>query len=422
MKLPHVVAVSLLGCVAAVGCNAILGIDGDVNRLGPAPVVGGGGSAGAGGGSGGNIGGGGSGGSGGSTTSCVVDEQCDPITAQCKFAECIEGMCGIGYKGPGTACTENDGTVCDGMGTCIFDPGAVNGEPCFEGSDCASDFCVDGMCCGSACTADCNACVGEDTGKPDGECQPIISGTDPFNDCVEPELCNGWGACDRGVHMWSRHYSGAGNQVPNDVAIDAATGDAIVVGHIEGATDLGGGQVTAVGTRDGFVARYDHNGAHVWSFTFGAANLNAAARAVDVSALGEIYVTGYFEGSVTFPGQPAVVSAGGRDAFLLRLSSLGAGLNAQRFGGNLDEEGATLDAIGNDNVIVGGHFSSSIDPCAEGPLQASGANDSWVAMRGSHSIPPAQLCTCSVPVSPPTAPSRGPRCLAPATWPPGAPR
>lgn len=63
----------------------------------------------------------------------------------------------------------------------------AEGQACTQGSDCASKFCVDGVCCESACQGQCQAC-GE-AGKP-GKCV-TVEGT-PRS--ARP-ACSGQGAC-----------------------------------------------------------------------------------------------------------------------------------------------------------------------------------------------------------------------------------
>ncbi|APR78023.1 Tryptophan synthase alpha chain [Minicystis rosea] len=79
-----------------------------------------------------------------------------------------------------------------------------NGKTCSAGSDCTSGFCVDGVCCNSACTGTCQACTAALKGSgPDGTCGAIATGTDPNNECQDQGqtscgndgFCDGAGAC-----------------------------------------------------------------------------------------------------------------------------------------------------------------------------------------------------------------------------------
>lgn len=60
------------------------------------------------------------------------------------------------------------------------DAGRMNGEPCQAAAECASGFCVDGVCCESACSGTCESCALTDKGR----CAPIPDGTDPEQECL----------------------------------------------------------------------------------------------------------------------------------------------------------------------------------------------------------------------------------------------
>ncbi|AKT37389.1 hypothetical protein [Chondromyces crocatus] len=78
------------------------------------------------------------------------------------------------------------------------------GEPCGTASQCQSGFCVDGVCCETACNATCQACSATAKGAgEDGTCGNAAAGQDPHNDCENEDqttcgrdgTCNGDGAC-----------------------------------------------------------------------------------------------------------------------------------------------------------------------------------------------------------------------------------
>jgi hypothetical protein len=71
------------------------------------------------------------------------------------------------------------------------------GAPCTAGSACYSGFCVDGVCCNSACgggSSDCQACSVAQGAAVDGTCGPRASGTTcraSTGVCDAAEACNG---------------------------------------------------------------------------------------------------------------------------------------------------------------------------------------------------------------------------------------
>jgi hypothetical protein len=81
-----------------------------------------------------------------------------------------------------------DAFNCDAAGACNRGIGAA----CTDSLQCASTFCVDGVCCGNACVGPCRSC---NQPNNDGVCQPYLPGTDPAGECTSGATCNGAGAC-----------------------------------------------------------------------------------------------------------------------------------------------------------------------------------------------------------------------------------
>lgn len=75
----------------------------------------------------------------------------------------------------------------------------AQGLACSANTDCGTGFCVDGVCCESACTDACTACSEGRTGEQDGLCKPITADTDPDQECEATACvtgaCDGQGAC-----------------------------------------------------------------------------------------------------------------------------------------------------------------------------------------------------------------------------------
>ena len=67
-------------------------------------------------------------------------------------------------------------------------------------SDCAHNFCAQGVCCATACTGTCASCALAGTM---GTCTSVPAGQDPLNQCTDQGVatcgtdgsCNGSGAC-----------------------------------------------------------------------------------------------------------------------------------------------------------------------------------------------------------------------------------
>jgi hypothetical protein len=152
---------------------------------------------------------------------CVQDRCCNAACAgPCE--SCLEvdhpstgdGTCGFVTRGtdPKGSCKDSgalecgDNGLCDGNGSCQSYPttDSCAAMPCASAEECASGFCVDGVCCDSACDSLCHACSKAKGSTKDGACTPVAAGTDPSDDCPNEgttcttvALCDGHGACGK---------------------------------------------------------------------------------------------------------------------------------------------------------------------------------------------------------------------------------
>jgi len=115
------------------------------------------------------------------------------------------------------------------------------------------------------------------------------------------------------VYDWGRSFGGVGDQDGGGIAVDAS-GNVVIAGSFWNTVDFGGGPLVSAGDWDVFVARLDAAGNHLWSRRFGDAG-GQSLRAMSTDALGNIYLTGIFFGTIDFGGGP-ITSNGGYDVFL----------------------------------------------------------------------------------------------------------
>jgi hypothetical protein len=190
-----------------------------------------------------------------------------------------------------------------------------------------------------------------------------------------------------GPHTWSRSLGGAAGEYANDVAVDKG-GNIFITGAFTGTVDFGGGPLTSAGDSDIFLLKLDPTGKHVWSKRYGGPDQQSSSG-VAVDGAGNVYITGYYLGSVTFGGATFTkVGCCFEDVFLAKFDAQGNHTWSKGFGG-VDAEGArgiAVDAAGNPVII--GQFQSSID-FGGGALTAagSGAVDIFVAKfdtTGAH--------------------------------------
>jgi subtilisin-like proprotein convertase family protein len=119
---------------------------------------------------------------GGGTCSDGGSATCEPYVCNAEAVDCLD------------SCESDDdcftGYYCDAGNECV--PKKDNGEDCGGDNQCKSNFCVDGVCCDTACDGGCSACNIE--GKL-GQCNYHDNNTDPETECGLCGVCNGAGVC-----------------------------------------------------------------------------------------------------------------------------------------------------------------------------------------------------------------------------------
>jgi len=146
---------------------------------------------------------------------------------------------------------------------------------------------------------------------------------------------------------------------------------------------------------DAFISKYASDGTFQWAKTWGGNGQdNATGLAAD--GAGQVYVSGWFSGTVDFDPGDGVdnhTSNGHFDAFLGQFDSGGSFQWAKTWGGSgLDSSGVTLDAVG--NVYAAGTFMSTVDFDPSGGVDnhaAVGAKDAFITKFLIPSVVPVLL-------------------------------
>lgn len=169
-----------------------------------------------------------------------------------------------------------------------------------------------------------------------------------------------------GSISWLKRAGGTGDDSGNSVGL--STSVVYIGGFFEDTANfnspsaLGSNELVSAGLKDIFLAKYSTSGA-----------LNFIRRAGgtlddqlgDIATYeGDIYLTGFFTDEAYFPSPSitgaALISAGQRDAFLVKYSSVGLPQWRRRVGGILNDAGTSL-AIENATVNLVGFFRNTID-------------------------------------------------------------
>jgi hypothetical protein len=178
-----------------------------------------------------------------------------------------------------------------------------------------------------------------------------------------------------GDHVWSESFGGQDDQVLESIDVDD-TGNVVLCGYFAGTIDFGGGQLVSAANNDVFLAKLDTDGDHVWSNRYGSGN-DQEGSAVVIDGTGDVIAAGGFESTINFGGS-TLTSSGGRDVFLAKFTSGGAHEWSQRFGTTLEQTSAAIAVDNSDNIGLTGAFASTID-FGGGTLTNNGGLDIFVA-------------------------------------------
>ena len=153
-----------------------------------------------------------------------------------------------------------------------------------------------------------------------------------------------------GTQAWVKQLGSSGNNYANINGISTdSTGNVFITGFTDG-TFSGN---TSLGSYDGFVAKYSTTGTLAWVRQFGTTSEDYSA-ASKTDSVGNTYVTGWTGGQ--FTGNTAL---GGYDGFLAKYNTSGTRLWVKQFGTNSNDyaNGLSIDNLG--NIYISGWTEGS---------------------------------------------------------------
>jgi hypothetical protein len=152
--------------------------------------------------------------------------------------------------------------------------------------------------------------------------------------------------------LWSTYVGGAGSDRCRDIAVDGA-GNVFLAGDTTSAGwATGGGNTTFGGSMDAFAARLSPEGEMVWASYLGGTS-EESGYGVALAPDGDIRVAGLTLSEGWTAGGWNTTYAGGADGFAASLSADGVGVWSTYLGGTEIEfaSGITVDEFGNSYVI-----------------------------------------------------------------------
>ncbi len=168
-----------------------------------------------------------------------------------------------------------------------------------------------------------------------------------------------------GNFIWAKGFGGNQDDFGISICLDTQ-GNVYTTGSFLGTGDFNPGpgvnnlSATGANFSDVFVQKLNSSGTFVWARRFGG-NQSDYGSSISVDALGNVYTSGYFEGSGDFdPGSGystiSVTTPTMPDCFIQKMNSSGSFLWANAIGAN-----SCRIAASSNNVYLTGYFNQTID-------------------------------------------------------------
>ncbi|HHC80640.1 MAG TPA: T9SS type A sorting domain-containing protein [Flavobacteriia bacterium] len=195
-----------------------------------------------------------------------------------------------------------------------------------------------------------------------------------------------------GNFVWAKRIGGPTSDFGLSIALDAS-GNVFTTGSFTNTANFhtGGGtfNLTSSGSEDIFISKLNNNGDFIAAIRLGGVSRDIA-NSITLDDAGNVYTTGFFEGTVDFdPGIGVfnLTSEGDNDIFILKLDASANFIWAKKIGGLAADEAFSiaLDATG--NIFTTGSFSGAVDfnPGAQLSYRTSaGARDVFILKLDSN--------------------------------------
>jgi gliding motility-associated-like protein len=191
----------------------------------------------------------------------------------------------------------------------------------------------------------------------------------------------------QGNFVWAKAIGDFRYQAGFAITLDGIGQNLYVTGIFFGSVDFDPGpgitRLTSAGNEDVFIMKFDVDGNFKWAKKTGGPT-NDFSTGITTDNSGNVYTTGYFEGSSNFNtnGGSTIATANGlSDAFICKLSSSGNLIWVKTFGGNSTEAAYGIATDNANNVYAAGFFFGTADFNPSNSvvsLQAKGFGDGFI--------------------------------------------
>jgi hypothetical protein len=161
-----------------------------------------------------------------------------------------------------------------------------------------------------------------------------------------------------GIWSWASKAGGTSTDENTGMKYNSANSFLGVTGFYSGSSTFGSTTLTAIGSKDIYVARIDLDGNWVWAKSAGTSGTEES-RAIAIDANGNSVITGIYTSSITF-GSTTLPAASGRDIYIAKIDKSGNWVWAKNATGNEDDEANSIGLDNAGNAYITGSFYSDV--------------------------------------------------------------
>jgi hypothetical protein len=169
-----------------------------------------------------------------------------------------------------------------------------------------------------------------------------------------------------GNFIWARPITGSYSVTGRSIKVDDS-GFIYTTGQFQGTADFDPGagtfNLSSSGSDEVYISKLDASGNFIWARRMGGTAADAGFS-ITVNTLGDIYTTGYFQGTADLdPGTGVynLTTAGVHDIFISKLDATGSFIWAKQLGGASYDIGNSLDLDASGDVYTTGEFRGTVD-------------------------------------------------------------
>lgn len=193
----------------------------------------------------------------------------------------------------------------------------------------------------------------------------------------------------QGNHLFSARFGdeggGDGTQLPGQL-VTLPQGGVVLVGVFDGTLSFGGDVFSTVpSSANGFIARFDDKGDHVWSRALSDTPTLGYAAGAAVLPDGSVAVTGTYFAEMDCGGE-LLPDQGFGDIVVLKLDAEGKQVFCRSLGGPNEESGARIVATPDGGFWLTGYFAGPL-PFGATELTPAGVNNGYLGRLGPDGGP-----------------------------------